>query len=43
MKVYMIRHFTTRGNQEKRYIGATNEHVLPEEWEKQKERYPKNP
>lgn len=41
MKVYMIRHFMTRGNQEKRYIGATNEHVLPEEWEKQKERYPK--
>lgn len=40
MELYMIRHFATRGNLEKRYIGATNEHILPDEWEKKKEKYP---
>lgn len=30
MKVYLIRHGKTRGNQEHRYVGATDEDLLPE-------------
>lgn len=31
MIVYMIRHGMTKGNKEKRYVGSTDESILPEE------------
>lgn len=31
MKIYMIRHGATKGNREHRYVGCTDESVLPEE------------
>lgn len=34
MKLYMIRHGMTKGNREHRYIGRTDEEILPEEAEK---------
>lgn len=34
MKLYMIRHGKTKGNQEKRYVGSTDEWLLPEERER---------
>lgn len=32
MKVYFIRHGATKGNQEHRYVGRTNETILDTEW-----------
>lgn len=34
MKVYFIRHGATKGNQEHRYVGRTDEEILMSEWEK---------
>ena len=34
MKIYMIRHGKTKGNTEKRYVGSTDEWLLPEERER---------
>ncbi len=31
MKIYMIRHGATKGNRERRYVGSTDEGLLPEE------------
>ncbi len=31
MKIYLIRHGKTKGNEEKRYVGTTDERLLPEE------------
>ena len=34
MKLWLIRHGMTKGNQEHRYVGATDEGLLPEEKER---------
>ncbi len=34
MKLWLIRHGMTKGNQEHRYVGITDESILPEEWER---------
>ena len=34
MKIYLIRHGRTAGNLEKRYVGSTDESILPEEQER---------
>ncbi len=36
MKCYLIRHGATQGNQERRYVGSTDEPVLPDQLEKLK-------
>lgn len=33
MKVYFIRHGATKGNQEQRYVGSTDEKIMDSEWE----------
>lgn len=37
MKLIMIRHFATQGNLEKRYVGSTDESILPKEGWNQEE------
>ena len=37
MKVYFIRHGATKGNQEHRYVGRTNEGIVEAEWKRLKE------
>lgn len=38
MNVYFIRHGATKGNREYRYVGRTDEEILPEEWNALKEK-----
>ena len=39
MKIYMIRHGATKGNREGRYVGSTDEGLLPEEAQKLKQEW----
>lgn len=38
MKIYLIRHGATKGNRERRYVGTTDEPLLPEEKERLRQR-----
>jgi len=38
MQVWLLRHGMTKGNQEKRYVGKTEESILPEERKRLKEK-----